>query len=573
MLTLAMTLYFSLCTLCCMRSFLTILFFSYFLALIPSISNAAVQDSAEHSKQQMEGLLQSEFAFQAGQYTRALSFYKDRPMALLSLNERVRSSQLAMVSGDMAWLQSVLATPAGAATAEPKEILSLRFMQGIRANNESMALSAWQALIALPKAEGVELSREIIDKHSVHFQAVLERTLQNYAQLPKLTNAELYELYLYAFQWQKLALAEQLSTRLPASSNEAIIAQLTRVCFPERLAACQASMDALDPLNFDELERRSILGIAQQSGLDAQTYRWLLQQTQDGNSYYQRIVLLGKQWDEKKATKLVVEIEADSALNPFQRAVLLGSVAELQKEWPSAEKYYREALALNTPTTASVRLAVVLFRQKKTAEALLLLEKIQRDETLSDEIRRDAFFTEVQFQQLSGVNNTLPQQDQNAVYQRALLIWPQAQRIRYQYAMRLFNQGQVSAALQQLQQIIKAAPTDVDALNAYGYTLAKELNQPRSGLKSIEQAFLIAPNRAEVLDSYGYVLYRLGRNTEALPTLQKAWKLTPSAVTAGHLANVFLQMGDKQQAQDFLKKGLELDSTEADLIKLKEFLP
>ena len=139
--------------------------------------------------------------------------------------------------------------------------------------------------------------------------------------------------------------------------------------------------------------------------------------------------------------------------------------------------------------------------------------------------------------------------------------------------MRLFNQGQVNEALQQLQYIIKAAPTDVDALNAYGYTLAKEMNQPRSGLKSIEQAFLIAPNRAEVLDSYGYVLHRLGRNNEALPALQKAWKLTPSAVTAGHLANVFLQMGDKQQAQDFLKKGLELDSQEADLIKLKEFLP
>ena len=568
-----MTLYFSLCTLCCMRPFPTILIFSYFLALMPSLSSAAIQGSASVSTPQLEGLLQSEFAFQAGEYTRALSFYKNRPVASLSLDELVRSSQLAMVSGDVAWLQSVLSAPAASDALKQKQFLALRFMQGIRANNESIALPAWQALMALPKSEGAALAREIIDKHSAQFQAVLERALQNYAQLPKLTNAELYELYLYANRWQKPELAEQLSKRLPASSNEAKIAQLMRGCFSEKSMACSVQLDALDPLSFDDVERRSILAVAQQSGLDAQSYRWLLQQAQDGNSYYQRIVLLGKQWDEKKATNLITELEADASLNAFQRAALRGSVAELQKNWPSAEKYYRDAIALNTPTTATVRLAVVLFRQMKTAEALLLLEKVQRDVTLSDEIRRDAFFTEVQFQQLSGANNTLPQQGRNAVFERALLIWPQAQRIRYQYAMRLFNQGQVNEALQQLQYIIKAAPTDVDALNAYGYTLAKEMNQPRSGLKSIEQAFLIAPNRAEVLDSYGYVLHRLGRNNEALPALQKAWKLTPSAVTAGHLANVFLQMGDKQQAQDFLKKGLELDSQEADLIKLKEFLP
>ena len=568
-----MTLYFSLCTLCCMRPFSTILIFSHFLALIPSMSSAAIQGSASVSRPQLEGLLQSEFAFQAGEYTRALSFYKNRPVASLNLDELVRSSQLAMVSGDVAWVQSVLARPANAAAHQHKELLSLRFMQGIRANNESIALPAWQALMALPKSEGAALAREIIDKHSAQFQAVLERTTQNYAQLPKLTNAELYELYLYAIQWQKPALAEQLSKRLPSGSNEAKIAQLMRECSSERSVTCSVQLDALDPLSFDDVERRSILAVAQQSGLDTQSYRWLLQQAQDGNSYYQRIVLLGKQWDEKKATNLIAELEADASLNPFQRAALRGSIAELQKNWPSAEKYYRDAIALSTATTANVRLAVVLFRQKKTDEALLLLGKIQRDATLSDEIRRDAFFTEVQFQTLSGTNNTLPQQGQNAVFERALLIWPQAHRIRYQYAMRLFNQGQVAEAVRQLQHIIKAAPTDVDALNAYGYTLAKELNQPRSALKPIQQAFLIAPNRAEVLDSYGYVLHRLGRNNEALPALQKAWKLAPSAVTAGHLANVYLQMGDKQQAKDFLRKGLELNSQEADLIKLKEFLP
>ena len=198
---------------------------------MPSLSRAAIQGSASVSTPQLEGLLQSEFAFQAGEYTHALSFYKNRPVASLSLDELVRSSQLAMVSGDVAWLQSVLSAPAASDALKQKQLLALRFMQGIRANNESIALPAWQALMALPKSEGAALAREIIDKHSAQFQAVLERALQNYAQLPKLTNAELYELYLYANQWQKPELAEQLSKRLPASSNEAKIAQLMRGCF------------------------------------------------------------------------------------------------------------------------------------------------------------------------------------------------------------------------------------------------------------------------------------------------------------------------------------------------------
>ena len=391
-----------------------------------------MRGSASVSTLQLEGLLQSEFAFQAGEYTRALSFYKNRPVASLSLDELVRSSQLAMVSGDVAWLQSVLAAPAASDALKQKQLLALRFMHGIRANNESMAVQAWQALMALPEAEGIEISHEIIDKHAMQFQAVLVRILQNYAQLPKLTNTELYELYLYAFQWQIPVLAEQLLKRMPVSSNEAKIAQLMHVCFSKQSEMCMAQIEAVDPLNFDKLEQRSILNIAQKSGLDAQSYRWLIEQTQDSNSYYQRIVLLSKQWDEKKATQLIAELDADAGLNTFQRAALRGSVAELQKNWPSAEKYYRDAIALNTPTTATVRLAVVLFRQMKTAEALLLLEKVQRDVTLSDEIRRDAFFTEVQFQQLSGANNTLSQQGRNAVFERALLIWPQAQRIRYQ---------------------------------------------------------------------------------------------------------------------------------------------
>lgn len=555
-----------------MRPILLLLVFPCILALVPSVSSASVSQAQGLSTAQIEGLMQSEFAFQAGEFSRALAFYKNRPLTSLTTEEIMRGSELAVVSGDFAWLQDALATPAAAA-AQQAELLTLRFTSGIRNSDETAALKAWQALMALPNAQGAEISREIIDKHTPQFQELLERLLQKYAESPSLSNPELFELYLYAYQWQKEGMAKQFQTRLPPGSKHAKIAELLSVCLPEKQSLCSDKLAALVPADFDGLERQAILRIAQQSGLEQQAFRWLLLQTQDGNSYYQRIVLLGKQWDETKAVGLVSEIESDNELTAFQRSVLLGSAAELRKDWPGAEKHYRDALALNKPTTAAIRLAVVLFRKRELTEAMQLLGKIQEDTSLSDEIRREAFSTEIQFQQISQANSAGFQKNQNAVYQRALLVWPQAHLIRYQYAMRLFSQGQTNTALAELQTAIKSAPTDVDALNAYGYTLAKELDKPRSALQPLQQAFLLAQNRAEVLDSYGYVLHRLGRNAEALPPLQKAWQLTPSAVTAGHLARVFLQMGDKQQAQDFLVKGLELDGQEADLIALKELLP
>ena len=380
-------------------------------------------------------------------------------------------------------------------------------------------------------------------------------------------------MFLYAIQWRQDALADALLKEIGAANGQARMAEVMNACLRVKQAPCLAVIEALEPRDFDEIQRRSILALTRQSGFERQTSRWLMALPQDGGSYYQRIVLLGRQFDAAKAVSLAAEIGQDAALSGFQRAALQGSIAELRKDWPAAEAHYRDALAYGAPTTASIRLAVVLYRQNRKSEALGLLAGIQANAALSDEIRRDAFATEIQFLQMSGLDPQSASTGLEDIYRRALLTWPQAHRLRYQYAMRQFSQGRIQQALDELRTVLQSAPADVDALNAYGYTLAKEMARPRSAFKFIEQAFLIAPKRAEVLDSYGYVLHRLGRNSQALPPLQKAWDTTPSAVTAGHLAQVFWQLGDKRQAQSYLNKGLELDADEVELIKLKELLP
>ncbi|MBP7981764.1 MAG: hypothetical protein KAY90_02095 [Arenimonas sp.] len=531
--------------------------------------HAAPADTDGLRAPQLQSLLESEFAFQSGQFVRALAYYKDRTVESLSLAELERSSQIAIAAGDADWLRKMRDSPAASGQ---QELLRMHLSQSLQAGDEQAALSVWQALMALPEQRGVEIARQVIDAHSAQ-QAVLERVLARYAQIPGLSDAERYELFLYAIQWRQDALADALLQGVGAASGQARMAEVMNACLRVNQASCLAVIEALEPRDFDEIQRRSILALTRQSGFERQTSRWLMALPQDGGSYYQRIVLLGRQFDEAKAESLITEIGQDAELSGFQRVALQGSIAELRKDWPAAEAHYRDALAYGAPTTATIRLAVVLYRQNRKIEALELLAGIQANAALSDEIRRDAFATEIQFLQMSGQDPQSLSAGLDDIYRRALLAWPQANRVRYQYAMRLFSQGRVQEALDELQTVLQSAPADVDALNAYGYSLAKEMDRPRTAFKFIEQAFLIAPKRAEVLDSYGYVLHRLGRNSQALPPLQKAWDTTPSAVTAGHLAQVFWQLGDKRQAQSYLNKGLELDADEAELIKLKELLP
>ena len=94
----------------------------------------------------------------------------------------------------------------------------MHLSQSLQAGDEQAALSVWRALMALPERRGVEIARQVIDAHSAQ-QAVLERVLARYAQIPGLSDAERYELFLYAIQWRQDALADTLLKGIGASDE------------------------------------------------------------------------------------------------------------------------------------------------------------------------------------------------------------------------------------------------------------------------------------------------------------------------------------------------------------------
>lgn len=461
-----MTVYFSLCTLCCMRA---IPIFAC-LALLCGPSTAAEMPP-------VDALLRSEFLFQAGRFGEAFEHYRGQAPVAMSEAERRRGRELAIALGESDWLRGLPPEPE---TADAW------------ADAPGPEQRAWQALLD--------------------------------------------------------------------------------ACASPDTDACRTRLSALDPADFGESRRRNAFDIARRSGDTAQQVRWLKALPQDGGSYYLRIVLLSKRMDVDEAGRLMREIGDDAGLDPFQRAALQGSLSELRQDWSTAERFYREALAESVPGMTALRLAVVLLRQNRREDAFAQLHAVQEDARYSDELRREAFLSEIQFRRILDIPFEQGRTTE-AIYRRVLVIWPQAQGLRYRLAMHLFVRGRSPEAMAELEALLAQAPGHFEALNAYGYTLAKELDRPRAALAPVEQAYRLAPDRAEILDSYGYVLHRLGRNQDALPPLEKAWRLTPSAVTAAHLALVHLQLGDAGQAKDYVQQGLQLDADEPELLAARERLP
>lgn len=529
--------------------------------------SAAVEPVQLPSDAALEAALTSEFLFQSGDFDAAFDYYRTRAPTQMDAQALLRGRQIARVLGDGAWLQRTDALAANTETGI--ESLARRFEDAVRAGQARQAANYWRKLaLTGPDGAGMLAARQAVAALSADHAAALQASLSVYAGLPDLGQDERSALFAWALQWQMTSLAAGLESGFVAGSTQRRLARLVQACDGAGNKVCAAALRDMTPEGLDESQRRLVLALAERSADDAQVLRWLALLPQDGATYYRRLLQLGRHADAQEAKQLRGQIAADAGLNAFQRAALLGSLAEIGKDWPAAESHYREVLATGKPGAAALRLSVVLMQQRRREAAYAQLRAVQDNPDYSDEIRREAFHMELQFNRALQVDAAT----QDAVYRRALGYWPDAHALRYQYAMSLFESGRRELSLTQLHALIRQAPADADALNAYGYTLAKDLDRPKAAFKSIRTAYLLAPDQAEILDSYGYVLYRLGRSREALPLLQQAMRLTPSAVTAGHLAAVHLALGDTVQARQALDKGLQLDRSDAELLSLQERL-
>jgi tetratricopeptide (TPR) repeat protein len=240
----------------------------------------------------------------------------------------------------------------------------------------------------------------------------------------------------------------------------------------------------------------------------------------------------------------------------------LGQIAESRKKIDDAIHAYKRVDRGEHRINAQIRIAVLLDNQGKLQDAQDQLHSIQ-GRNRQENIRLGRAEAEIlrrneKLQAAFDVYSELLKEyktDTGLLYARAML------------GVRLDN---LEAAEQDFREVLSREPDNVDALNAFGYTLADRTERYTEAHALIQRAYELRPNDHYIVDSLGWVLYRMGRNEEALKLLRQALKIKADPEIAAHLGEVLWVMGVTAEARevwDTALKGQPEDKRLLEVIK------
>ena len=219
----------------------------------------------------------------------------------------------------------------------------------------------------------------------------------------------------------------------------------------------------------------------------------------------------------------------------------LGQIAEDQKNYPDALRWYGEVTGGELYLRAQTRYAMVLNKQGQLDAARAHLHQV---ETGSNEGRVQLLLTEAQM--LRDANRAREAFD---MLESALKNMPDQPELLYDYAMLAEKLGQLDVLESNLTKLIRLQPEHAHAYNALGYSLADRNLRLPEAQELIEKALKLAPDDPFIVDSMGWVLYRRGMQQQALEYLRKAYSARPDPEIAAHLGEVLWIAGERREAE------------------------
>ena len=293
-----------------------------------------------------------------------------------------------------------------------------------------------------------------------------------------------------------------------------------------------------------------------QMGENAEAAKVLAIGKQDDYSYSARAAYAARSNDKSLIAPLYKELLADKAPRNGTRLNLLGELSELLEHKSEALAWYEKV-----PTDdehwpqAQLRTALLLDQTGHTAQALDLLHQLQARDGDDDRQVGDAFLMEAEIldrRQRGG--------EAVAVYDRGLQALPDDPRLLYARALLNGDLDRIDASVRDLRRLLALQPSNADALNALGYTLADRTKDQAEALTLIEKALVLKPDEPAIIDSLGWVQYRLGHLKEAVERLRTAYAKQPDPEIAAHLGEVLWVSGDKDEAKKIWAQGQKQDA-------------
>lgn len=227
----------------------------------------------------------------------------------------------------------------------------------------------------------------------------------------------------------------------------------------------------------------------------------------------------------------------------------LGQIAEEQKNFPEALRWYGEVGAGDQFLQAQIRTAQVISKQGRLDEARAHLQGV---DATSNAQRVQLVLAEAQMLREAG-----KPREAFDVVSRAMAEHQDHPDLLYDYAMLAEKIDRIDLLESSLRKLIGLRPDHAHAYNALGYSLADRNLRLTEARELIEKALKIAPEDAFIIDSMGWVLYRQGSLQEALTFLRRAFASRPDPEIAAHLSEVLWTAGERGEAEKLLHDSMQ----------------
>lgn len=219
----------------------------------------------------------------------------------------------------------------------------------------------------------------------------------------------------------------------------------------------------------------------------------------------------------------------------------LGQLGEERKRFEEAVKWYGSVTSSEHYLGAQIRLAGVLAKQGKLAEARRHLQQLAGQ---NDQQRVQLIQAEAQLLQEANAR-----QEAYDLLGSTLEKLPNHPDLLYDHAMAAEKINRLDVMERDLRKLIQLRPDHAHAYNALGYALADRAERLQEAHDLLETALKLAPDDAFIMDSMGWLHYRLGEYRTAVDYLRRAFASRPDPEIAAHLGEVLWVQGERGEAE------------------------
>lgn len=231
----------------------------------------------------------------------------------------------------------------------------------------------------------------------------------------------------------------------------------------------------------------------------------------------------------------------------------LAELAEQNQQWDEALRHYQQVEPGENFYSATARVYALYLQQGQPASAANHYRKLL---TYADEFGENSTALTLIYSQQLTAEGYIDQAAETLT--DALAEDPENHDLLYARAMLYDQLDDLALAEADLRTIIEYDPNHAGALNALGYILTEKSDRYAEAYDYIKRALELQPDDPATIDSMGWVQYRLGNLEIALRYLNRAMNLYPDHEIAAHLGEVLWVSGEREQARQIWREGLEI---------------